>query len=113
MPNGEIKFQELFYNIKLFTRLVQKSHELANTNENDSNRRKSNTLSLQMPEKYRLEILLSILFDSEEDKNIYRKRYYSNRDIVETIKKDLFYKNEELIEIDKSNKQLIKKKNQI
>lgn len=111
MPNGEIEFKELLYNIKLFAKLVQKSHEL--TLANNTQKEQVKLLSSRMLEKDRLEIFLNILFDSEKEKDVYRKRYYSNRNIIGIIKNDLFYKNEELIEIDENNKKLTKKKNQV
>lgn len=110
MPNGEIEFEELLYNIKLFAKLIQTAHELANINEPDSKRKMIKLLSFQMPEQYRLEILLNILFENEDEKVPYHNRYYSNTNVIESIKSDLFYKNEKLIEIDKYNKKLLRKK---
>lgn len=110
MPNGEIEFEELFSNIKLFTKLVQTAHEIANTDMKNERKLQALHLSENMPEKERLEIFLNILFDSEEDKQIYRNRYNSNIKFIENIKNELFYKKEEFIEIDEESKKLSKKR---
>lgn len=110
MPNGEIEFEELLLNIKLFTKLVQTAHELANSDIKDERKLQALRLSEHMKEKDRLEIFLNILFDSEKDKQIYRKRYSSNIDFIENIKHELFYRKEELIEIDEESKRLSKKR---
>ncbi len=110
MPNGEIEFKELFSNIKLFTKLVQSAHELANADIKDERKLQALRLSEHMPEKERLEIFLNILFDSEKDKKVYRKRYNSNVAFIENIKHELFYKKEEFIEIDEKSKRLSKKR---
>lgn len=109
MPNGEIEFTELIFNIKLFTKLVQRAHELANLDMSDKRKIQALHLSDHMPERKRLELFLNILFDSEKDKEIYRERYNSNIVLFESIKNELFYKKEKLIEIDKDSKRLSKK----
>ena len=106
MPNGEIEFEELLANIKLFTKLVQSAHELANADVKEKRKLQALRLSEHMPEKERLEIFLNILFDSEKDKQIYRKRYNSNIDLIQNIKHELFYKREELMKIDEKSKKL-------
>lgn len=110
MPNGEIEFKELFYNIKLFAKLIQRAHELAYLDTNNIKRKQVDLLSCYMPEKNRLEILLNILFENEEEKNVYKERYNANVDLLENFINKLFYKNEEFIEIDEYNKNLTKKK---
>lgn len=109
MPNGEIQFDELIANIKLFSKLIQSAKELSNANITDKRKSQALRLSNYMPEKERLEIFLSILFNSEKEKEIYRKRYNSNIAFTEMIKKELFYRNEKLIEIDEESKKLSKK----
>lgn len=111
MPNGEIEFKELLSNIKLFAKLIQTAHELANADMKDERKLQALRLSDHMKEKERLEIFLNILFDSEKDKQIYRKRYNSNIDFIGVIKHELFYKKEDFIEIDEDSKRLSKKSN--
>lgn len=74
MPNGEIDFNELLLNIKLFTRLIEVSHELS-INPND----KLLSLSKETDETKKLDILLNILFDSDEEKILYKNRYIKNK----------------------------------
>lgn len=110
MPNGEINFDELLSNIKLFTKLVQVSHNLAMMDSSSEKRKLLSLLSNQIKEKDRLEILLNILFDKEEERDIYRKRYNHNTNIFDFITNELNYKKEELIEINEDNKNLTLKK---
>lgn len=107
MPNGEIEFYELLHNIKLFVKLIQKAHELT------YNHTKKNLISIlnnSKKEEDRLEILLNLLFETNEEKEFYRNRYKTNTSFIKKIANEIFYKNETLVEIDKNNKILIKKK---
>lgn len=110
MPNGEINFDELIINIKLFAKIIQRTHEIANVDKSDAKRKLVNLLSNHMLEKDRLEILLTILFDSEEEKDIYRKRYEYNTCFLDKFTNKFSYKIEPLIEIDEDNKCLSRKK---
>mgnify|MGYP004529108585 CR=1 FL=1 len=112
MPNGEIEFDELILNVKLFTTLIQKAHDLVNANASNEIKMKALRLSDKMKEEDRLEIFLSILFDTEEEKNVYRRRYKTNKAFFESLTNKLFYKNENFIEIDEDSKRLSKKSNQ-
>ena len=111
MPNGEIEFDELILNIKLFTKLIQKAHDLVNANASNETKIQALRLSEKMKEEDRLEIFLSILFDTEEEKNVYRRRYKTNKLFFESLTNKLFYKNEDFIEIDEDSKKLSKKSN--
>ena len=46
----------------------------------------------------------------EEEKNVYRRRYKTNKAFFESLTNKLFYKNENFIEIDEDSKKLSKKK---
>lgn len=106
MPNGEIEFNELFYNIKLFTKLIQRSHELT---YNTTQKTLVMTVNNFKNEKEKLENFLNILFDTEEEKNVYRNRYKTNINFIKNLAEDLFHKNNQ-VEIDENNQILIKKK---
>ena len=75
-PNGELDFNELIHNIRLFSKLLEKSINLDDCILYDSR--------LKNDEK--LEILLDILFENEENKNIYRDRYYNNKTFFDKYK---------------------------
>lgn len=75
-PNGELDFNELIHNIRLFSKLLEKSLNLDDCILYDNR--------LKNDEK--IEILLDILFDNEEDKNIYRDRYYNNKTFFDKYK---------------------------
>ncbi len=107
MPNGEINFKELLYNIKLFAKLIEKSHELTHINNNNYKFIQAKLLSQAMPEKNRLEILLNILFDTEEERKPYRQRYNANINLFKITEDE--YK-EQFIELDDNSKKLVIKK---
>lgn len=79
MPNGEIEFEELMLNIKLFARLIEVSHKINDLSNDDEIKIKTLSLCEIDSEKERLNILLDILFTNEEEKELYRKRYYANK----------------------------------
>lgn len=91
MANGEIEYNELYHNIKLYTRLLQVSKELANIKKDDPRIEYLNLLNTQLKEKEKLSILLGLLFKNEEDRKFYRNRYEKNinvvKDILNNIKK--------------------------
>lgn len=80
MPNGEIEFNELILNIKLFSRLIEVSHELVNSS-NLHKKYMAMHLSDNITDKEKLNIFLDLLFDSDLEKDLYKKRYFSNRDL--------------------------------
>lgn len=82
MPNGEIDFNELINNIRLFSKLVEKSKVIANTNNVDLINNYNKLLEENTPESEKLEILLDILFDYNYEKEVYRKRYNENKSDV-------------------------------
>ena len=88
MANGEIDFEELRHNIKLYARLIQVSKELANS-QNKEKIDILNQLSQPMKDIDRLNILLTLLFTDEKDKEFYKNRYKNNlrtlRDIVKSM----------------------------
>lgn len=68
-PNGELDFNELISNIKLFAKLFEKSKDTNLVNQI------INTLD----EDSKFELLNNSLFDSVTDRNIYKERYESNK----------------------------------
>ena len=76
VPNGEIEYDELVYNIILLTSLVTVSKRISKGFKSKYlDLILDNTISNEM----KLECLLNILFeDDEELKEIYRNRFYSN-----------------------------------
>ena len=115
MPNGEINFEELLLNIKLFARLIEMSHKLNDTCISKEIKTKTLLLAETKDEKERLELFLDILFTDEEEKQKYRQRYINNKkiDLMNTgnllneIKTTLF--GIENIAFDEKTKTLIKK----
>lgn len=79
MPNGEINFDELLLNIKLFGRLVEMSHKLNDMEDDNYVKKMAFMIGNTKSEKERLELLLNLLFDYEEERKIYRDRYFSNK----------------------------------
>ena len=77
MANGEINFEELRYNIKLYARLIQVSKELAN-NKNGLQIEYLKLLNSPMKEIDRLDIFLRLLFPNEQDREFYKNRYKKN-----------------------------------
>lgn len=84
VPNGTLDPNVWCENIKLFGRMVQRSQELAeilkNENRSEEDRQKLTQLvriKEEMPEHKKLEVLLDILFVTEKEKNVYRRRYKS------------------------------------
>lgn len=88
MANGEIDFEELRHNIKLYSRLMQVAKELANSQDKEKTDI-LNQLSQPMKDIDRLNILLTLLFTDEKDKEFYKNRYKNNlrtlRDIVKSM----------------------------
>ena len=104
MPNGEIDFNELLANIKLFAKIVQKSHELNQTKEKDL---EIELLSKKINEKLRLELLLDILFDNETEKQVYVDRYRANKSLIDIINKEVF-RQQKLFQINIDTKELVR-----
>ncbi len=112
MPNGEIDFNELLLNIKLFARLIEVSHELVSHPNEDFYK-----LASVKSEKEKLNILLDLLFTSEEEKNLYKERYYTNkllekkteRKFLEDLKSKIIKQEEVAVEYDKETHTLKKK----
>lgn len=77
MPNGEIDFNELLANITLFVKLISVSHDI-NMLDNNYKWFIAKRIGSEKNEQKRLELLLSLLFDSEKEKRIYKERYVSN-----------------------------------
>lgn len=115
MPNGEIDYDELVLNIKLFARLIEISHKLNEPDISDELKLKSSLLSKTKNERKRLDILLDLLFTDEEEKEKYRRRYINNKkldlikinDILKDLKSNIFGLDN--IVYDEDNKVLLKK----
>lgn len=112
MPNGEIDFNELILNIKLFARLIEASHELVTHPTEDFYK-----LASVKSEKEKLNILMDILFTSEEEKELYKERYNKNtqlerrtqRKILEDLKSKITKSEEVAIGYDETTHTLTKK----
>ena len=114
MPNGEIEFTELLYNIKLFSRLIEMSHKLVEMDKTDIVKQKALRLSSTKDELEKLNILLEILFPNPNDRIIYLKRYKTNyaltqkenEELNSSLRDKLFY---EVVAYDEENHSLVKK----
>lgn len=104
MPNGELDFYELLPNIRLFTKLIQISHDI---NYNKDKYDLFIKIGQEKNERNRLYILLDLLFDNEQDKEIYINRYDSNLLIKELIDGSIT-EDKDLIKIE-DNKLALKK----
>lgn len=89
MANGEIDFNELYHNIRLYARLLQVSKELANMNDNDPRKEYLIALSNPLKEIEKLEILLALLFKTQEDREFYKERYKKNISVIESIMNEI------------------------
>lgn len=109
MPNGEINFDELLLNVKLFGRLIEMSHKLNDLDDNNIIKKTALMIGNTKKEKDRLELLLNILFDNEEERKLYRERYFSNKilylkninNLIKEIKDS--FQNEQLVNINNKN----------
>lgn len=85
MANGEIDFKELLANINLFAKLIQISHDLNTFDNNNFKIKLAKKIGEEPNEERRFELLLTLLFDTEEEKEIYRERYECNTRIMELV----------------------------
>lgn len=109
MPNGEEEFKELLANITLFAKLIQTSHELTHLENESDKKRMAKSISYTQDEKERLELLMNILFDSEEERQIYYDRYTSNTLVEELVDGVVVKPDEVLIGYDEAKRVLVKK----
>lgn len=84
VPNGEIEYNELFYNILLYTTLVQRSKQLAHT----YNEKIEDLSNKKIREKEKVKILLDILFQDNQIKAIYQERFNENTNILYKLSKN-------------------------
>lgn len=86
VPNGTINPNTWIENVKLFGRIVQMSEKLAQIEKKDESEKTQEDIHLEklmqllksnMTENEKMEVLLEILF-TEEERNVYRERYYEN-----------------------------------
>ena len=116
MPNGEIEFKELILNIKLFSRLIEVSHNIM-AKEDLQVKEKARHLGDNISEEEKLKVLLDMLFTSDEEKNLYMKRYYANKSLenknivkfLKSLKSELFKEEESTIIYDYEEHTLVKK----
>lgn len=89
ISNGTLDFETWIDNIRLYGKIIYLSEKLAEIEQ--SKEMSANDMRLihlkqqlkeDLPEEQKLEILLDLLFD-ENEKDTYRKRYYSNHKIFE------------------------------
>ena len=85
MANGEIDFKELLANINLFAKLIQISHDLNTFDNNNFKIKLAKKIGEEPNEERRFELLITLLFDTEEEKEIYRERYECNTRIMELV----------------------------
>ena len=103
MPNGEMDFKEILANIKLFAMLVQRSHDLNIRCDKD---KELEVIGSNVSDKKKLEALLNTLFDNEEDKKVYKRRYRANNKLIGSIQRKFFRGNG--IKMDIKEKRLIR-----
>lgn len=117
MPNGEIEFKELILNIKLFSRLIEVSHELV-VSDDLHIKYLAMHLSDFISDKEKLNVFLDLLFDSEEEKEFYRRRYFSNKELekinlsklLNIFKNELFRDDSNTIVYNEDKHTLVRKK---
>lgn len=95
IPNGEIDFYELINNIRLFAKILEKSKELANNKDKQQIFLYNQIIKKSLSNKEKLNILLDLLFEDEEEKDIYMQRYRKN----ETLKNKILIKKKQPIEL--------------
>lgn len=82
MSNGELEFDELLANIRLFLKIIEVSHQI-------KNKKDKYALFIMLGkcknERKRLELLLTLLFDKQSDRDIYFERYDSNQHNIKII----------------------------
>lgn len=94
MPNGTINPDVWIQNIRLFGRIVEISKRLAEIEEKEQISKEEfrlielrENLKEEIPEQEKMEILLELLF-SEEEREVYRKRYIENSKKIEELPKE-------------------------
>lgn len=94
VSNGSNSFVTWMQNIALFARLLMASKRLGKLSEKVSlNGREQNLwnlkelLKLDLKEEDKLEILLDLLFGVDRRKEVYRDRYYANKELLATNEK--------------------------
>lgn len=103
MPNGEIDFKEILANIKLFAMLIQRAHDLNDRCDKD---KELEVIGSNVSDKKKLEAFLNVLFDSEEDRKVYKNRYRANNKLIGSIQRKVFSGNG--IKMDVKEKRLIR-----
>ena len=81
IPNGTIDIKTLKENIKLYGKLMQVSKEMA-LNPEYKKQEYELLLKRDLTEREKVEALLTLLFDDEKDKSIYRNRWDSVKDEI-------------------------------
>lgn len=86
IPNGEIDFTELNANIRLIAKMMEKSKEISESIYGKGNNKqivsKYRDILIEEDVLQRLYLLLDILFDTNQDKDIYINRYNINKELV-------------------------------
>lgn len=86
IANGTINPNTWIENVKLYGRIVQMSERLAQIEKKSESEKSEedkkieklmHDLKTNMPENEKMEILLELLF-SEDERNVYKERYYAN-----------------------------------
>lgn len=106
IPNGTLEPKIILQNITLYARIMQTSKQITRiTNKikngeqiTEEEKRKiiyKEMLKREIPDDDNMKILMNLLFDDKEERTIYEKRYYANKDLfsyIDSIKSTKFPK---------------------
>ena len=85
IPNGEIDFEEINYNIIFFTRLIYLAKTLTTCKIDERTMQKIISLSDNLPLSDKRDILLDLMFSEIDLKNVYFDRFESNYELNRDI----------------------------
>jgi len=81
IPNGTVDYEEIRHNVLLFGKLLQVSKEMSERQaEGYKSEEFKALLESRLKEEEKLDRLLTLLFDSEEERKIFRRRWDSVKD---------------------------------
>ena len=92
MPNGSLEPEIILQNITLYARIMQVSKELTKITNKIKNGKQitkdekqkiiyKEMLKREIPDDDNMKILMKLLFDDKEERTVYEKRYYANKDL--------------------------------
>jgi len=96
MPNGEINFQEIILNIRLFAKMMENAkiiNQLLNDQTKTSDDIKKIVLykkliSVELDDREKVKCFLNILFNDLDERKLYYKRYFNNSRINQNQNKN-------------------------